>query len=80
MNVKDLIQKQLESYGYPAPFDIYWKKVMPDEIEQAKFLTPGGKIIHIKTKHCLESAVREYGWVYMLSKLFGKETVYKVFR
>jgi len=44
MNVKDLIQKQLESSGYSAPFDIYWKKVMPDEIEQAKFLTPGGKL------------------------------------
>lgn len=74
----DLFRIQLESHGFTVPFDIRIGDVLPKEIELCEFFSPGMFKLKVKTKACLESACKKHGWVYMISKLFGKETVYKV--
>lgn len=75
---KRFIGIQFKSHGMPVPFDLHLNRIYSDEVAQSKFFCPSGKPIKVTDKMHLYSFVAKYGHVYMLNKLFQKETVYKV--
>ena len=76
MTVADLARMQLNSHRSAAFWDMPAHRVQQDELSTAQFFLASGKPIGVHDRHDLVAIVKSQGAVYMLSKLFGKPTVY----
>lgn len=78
MRVNELIELQMKSHSIPIPFDMPVNRIHTEEVALARFFKPCGTQIAITDRHDLTAAVRKHGSLYMLHRLFAKDTVYKI--
>lgn len=78
VSMAHLLKAQLKSHGCTVPFDLTVDRVLPDEINQARFFRRNGCTFIPQDKHDLRAMLRTDDHVFMVHKLFTKETVYKI--